>query len=1112
MPKHSSLQKILVIGSGPIVIGQAAEFDYAGTQACLALKEEGVEVVLVNSNPATIMTDQTIADRVYIEPLIAETIEEIIIKEKPDGMIGTLGGQTGLNLTVELHEKGILQKHGVKLLGTSVESIQKGEDREKFRNLMLEIGEPIPESSIVETMEAGKYFVEEVGYPVIIRPAYTLGGAGGGFAYDDEQFAAILKQGLSLSPIHQVLVEKSIKGWKEVEYEVMRDENDTCTIVCNMENMDPVGVHTGDSIVVAPSQTLSDVQYQMLRNASLKVIRALGVVGGCNIQFALEPDSNRYYIIEVNPRVSRSSALASKATGYPIARIATKCAVGYHLDEIVNPITGNTFASFEPAIDYIVVKLPRFPFDKFSEGDRSLGTQMKATGEVMAMDRSFEGALNKALRSLETNNHSLRDKKMPSLSTDGLEELLTKPTDLRLYAIAEAFARGYSVKEVNRLTEMDDWFLTKVKKIVDVEAELQSCSWEQVPEQILRRAKLMNIGDRRLAEIFAVAEEKIRGLWSAIGIKRGYKLVDTCAGEFDAVTPYFYSTWQGADEVETPPRQAGRKKILVIGSGPIRIGQGIEFDYCSVQAALAVKKLGHEAIVINNNPETVSTDYSIADRLYFEPLALEDVLAVIEKEQVDGVLIQFGGQTAINLANELKEAGVPLLGTMPEAIDKLEDRRQFYELLNDLDIPHISGETVGQPEQLLETAAQLGYPVLIRPSYVIGGQSMFICHNAKELQQYFHRIMEEGNERCLPLLVDQYLPGLECEVDVISDGETVVIPGIFEHLEKAGVHSGDSTTMFPPVSMDEKTKQQIIRYAEKIAKAVPIVGMMNIQYVVHEGIIYVIEVNPRSSRTVPIMSKVTGVPMIEWATSVQLGEPLSKLSGGATGLLPEPAFHTVKAPVFSAGKLKGVDHVLGPEMKSTGEVLGLGATLDEAFGKTLAVLPNGKPENVIDDGESKQQKSVFCSIADRAKAESLSLIQAVTDCGYLIVATAGTAQFLQQHGFSVAAAPKQRDALQQYWKQQQPSIVLNIPSRGRDKEKTGFLIRELAVRYQVPYFTSLETLSPYIHWLKNQEKKGEPRTIEEYYRRDGGRTNEKAENNQKKEVEEACRCHQLSRI
>ncbi|UCZ53170.1 carbamoyl phosphate synthase large subunit [Bacillus shivajii] len=1066
MPKHNNLNKILVIGSGPIVIGQAAEFDYAGTQACLALKEEGIEVVLVNNNPATIMTDEMVADNVYIEPLTVESIEGIIKKEKPDGLIGTLGGQTGLNLTVELDKQGILEKYGVKLLGTSVSSIIKGEDREQFRHLMLQIGEPIPESAIIENYEAGVEFVQQIGYPVIIRPAYTLGGSGGGFAYNDDELEMILKQGLTQSPIHQVLVEKSIKGWKEIEYEVMRDENDTCTIVCNMENMDPVGVHTGDSIVVAPSQTLSDVQYQMLRDSSLKVIRALNVVGGCNIQFALNPASNEYYIIEVNPRVSRSSALASKATGYPIARIASKCAIGYHLDEILNPITGNTFASFEPALDYLVVKLPRFPFDKFSEGDRTLGTQMKATGEVMAIDRTFVGAFNKALRSLELNVYSLNFTKVSSMSTAELQVLLYKPTDLRIFAIAEAMKRGFSIEQIHEDTDIDHWFLFHIKSILDYENRLVSSSWEDVSKEVLLKAKQMNISDQRIAELYEISEKQVREKWQSLNMKPGYKLVDTCAAEFEAMTPYYYSTWQGKDEVEV---KREREKVVVIGSGPIRIGQGVEFDYCSVHAALAVKKKGYEAIVINNNPETVSTDYTVADRLYFEPLAIEDILAVIDKEKPAGVLIQFGGQTAINLANALEEEGVPIFGTTPNVIDQLEDREQFYELLNDVNIPHIAGSTANNPSDLLNKADELGYPVVIRPSYVIGGQSMYICNDKKELTQYAERIAANGHKRTWPILVDQYIPGLECEIDVISDGNKVVIPGIFEHVEKAGVHSGDSMTLFPPVSLEEETKQTIINYTKKIAQTLPIIGIMNIQFVIHEDVVYVLEVNPRASRTVPIMSKVTGVAMIEWATYVQLGESLEKLSR-STGLLPEPNYYSLKAPIFSATKLKGVDHVVGPEMKSTGEILGIGFTPKDAFAK------------VFEGGETSKNKVAFCSIADRLKIESLPLIKKLEMNGYEIIATEGTAQFLKKNGIDVKGVKKEKGAITEFFKNNKIAFVLNVANAGRDQKKIGFYIRELAVMYHISCFTSIETANAMIDSSMHTKNSTSPkqRSLREY--------------------------------
>ncbi|MBO0961921.1 carbamoyl-phosphate synthase (glutamine-hydrolyzing) large subunit [Neobacillus sp. MM2021_6] len=1065
MPLNKKLKKVLVIGSGPIVIGQAAEFDYAGTQACIALKEEGIEVVLINNNPATIMTDEAIADKVYIEPLNVETIEKIIQKEKPDGVIGTLGGQTGLNLTVQLYEQGILEKYNVKLLGTSVESIKNGEDRERFRNLMLEIGEPIPESAIIHSFAEGEAFVKEIGFPVIIRPAYTLGGEGGGFAYNDEELEIVLKKGLAASPIQQVLVEKSIKGWKEIEYEVMRDANDTCIIVCNMENMDPVGVHTGDSIVVAPSQTLTDVQYQMLRDVSIKVIRELKIIGGCNIQFALHPESNQYYIIEVNPRVSRSSALASKATGYPIARMAAKCAVGYHLDEIVNPITGNTFASFEPAIDYIVVKLPRFPFDKFPEADRTLGTQMKATGEVMAIDRTFEGALNKAIRSMEMNVYGLCRDTNHSLSEEVLFELLEIANDQRLFVIAEAFRRGISLEKVHQLTEIDPWFLHKISSIVALETELASYEWSNVPTALLKEAKRNNVADKLLSQIFNIPEKQVRKQWKEFDWKPGYKMVDTCSAEFDAVTPYYYSTWHGVDEVEP----TNKKKILVIGSGPIRIGQGIEFDYCSVHAAMAIKKKGYEAVVINNNPETVSTDYSIADSLYFEPLAAEDVLHVIEKEQVEGVLIQFGGQTAINLAHALEEEGVKILGTTVENINLLEDRKEFYQLLEDLSIPHIEGKTVSHPEELVEAAAKLGYPVLVRPSYVIGGQAMFTIFSEEELGQYISQLKNNSYDAMWPLLVDKFLPGLECEIDVICDGDQIVVPGIFEHIEKAGVHSGDSISVFPPISMSEVVKETIIQYAEKIAISAPVIGMMNIQYVVYENQVFVLEVNPRSSRTVPIISKVTGIPMIDWAVSAQLGEKLSDLSE-VQGLLPEPGYYSVKAPIFSSSKLKGVDHVLGPEMKSTGEALGMGVTFQAALEKALPAL-----------GGKAEEKYLFCSISDREKTASLPIIRDLINQDYQIAATEGTALFLRNNGISVEQVATDDQDVSELFRKQPIKAVINIPNQGRQKQKFGFQIREHAVRYKIPVFTHLDTIAA-TSGLQNQSKsENEVLTVCEYY-------------------------------
>lgn len=1068
MPLRPEIKKVLVIGSGPIVIGQAAEFDYAGTQSCLALKEENIEVVLINNNPATIMTDETIADRIYIEPLTVETIEAIIKKEKPEGVIGTLGGQTGLNLAVELDEKGILQKYNVELLGTSIESIQGGEDREKFRQLMIDNNEPILDSKIIHAFEEGLQFVQKIGYPIIIRPAYTLGGSGGGFAANEQELEMVLKQGLTLSPIHQVLIEKSIKGWKEIEYEVMRDANDTCLIVCNMENIDPVGVHTGDSMVVAPSQTLTDVQYQMLRNASLKIIRALKIVGGCNIQFALDPYSEQYVIIEVNPRVSRSSALASKATGYPIARIATKCAVGYHLDEIVNPITGTTFASFEPALDYVVVKLPRFAFDKFTEADRTLGTQMKATGEVMAIDRTLEGALNKGLRSLECGFFSLCLPAFQKANKEILVDHMENTTDLRLFAIAEMFRRGMTIQEANGYTAIDPWFLQKIKGIVDLEEQLLTYEWRNVPRALLEMAKQLNISDQWLTQIYHIEEKEVREKWKEMGVKPGYKLVDTCAAEFEAQTPYYYSTWTGGNEAEVSHNQ----KILVIGSGPIRIGQGIEFDYCSVQAALAVKNLGYEAIVINNNPETVSTDYSIADRLYFEPLTLEDILNVAEKEKVAGALIQFGGQTAINLAKGLEKEGITILGTSTEAIDQLEDRQHFYNELQKLNIPHIQGETASDADELRNVANHLGFPILVRPSYVIGGQSMFIFHNLVELERYIN-LDEAVNEKPWPLLVDRYMSGVECEIDVISDGEQIVIPGIFEHIEKAGVHSGDSTAVFPSFSLSEAVKAMIVDYTRRICTALQINGLMNVQFVITEETVYVLEVNPRSSRTVPIISKITGVPMVEMAVSVQLGKSLERQEY-EYGLLSEPAFYSVKAPVFSATKLKNVDFVLGPEMKSTGELLGIGSSVEAALEK--AMFAGGA--NALQF--TKEKPVIFCSMSDREKTESIEVIKTLEKSGFQISATPQTATFYQNNGIAVPYVMKDLRTIKELLSGGQVAAVLNSPTQGRNQDSFGFRLRELAVRYQIPLFTCLDTVNAALKLPKNVEGKHAVSTLTEY--------------------------------
>ncbi|RDW18136.1 carbamoyl-phosphate synthase large subunit [Oceanobacillus arenosus] len=1070
MGKHKNLNKVLVIGSGPIVIGQAAEFDYAGTQACLALKEEGIEVVLVNNNPATIMTDTNVADHVYMEPLNTQTLEKIIAKERPDGMIGSLGGQTGLNLTIKLDEKGILDKYNVKLLGTSVTAIQNGEDREKFRQLMIAIEEPIAESKVVESIENGLEFTAEIGYPVILRPAYTLGGEGGGFAYNEAELINLLDNAINLSPIHQVLVEKSIKGWKEIEFEVIRDASDTCVIVCDMENVDPVGVHTGDSIVVAPSQSLTDSQYQLLRAASIKVIRTLEIVGGCNIQFALNPETNDYCIIEVNPRVSRSSALASKATGYPIARITTKCAIGYHLDDMINPISGETYATFEPKLDYVVVKLPRFPFDKFTEADRTLGTQMKATGEVMAMELSFAGALNKAIRSLEMNVTSLSWPGMNELTSAAIVELLKNPNDLRLFAIGEAFRRHMNIEEIRRHTEIDAWFLEKIAGIIACEQSLQKLDWPDVTKEKLLEAKSLNISDVRIAELVGTTAGNLRSYYKKIKMKPAYKKVKSGVSGTNTIHSYYYSTWQQEEsEVEV---ESARPKILVLGSGPIRIGQGIEFDYCSVHAAQTVKKLGYDAVIINNNPETVSTDYYVADDLYFEPLAIEDVLTVIEKEDIAGVLIQFGGQTAINLANDLRTEGVHIYGTTPEQIDQMEDREQFYGVLEQLEIPHINGRIVHTAEELSTSIKELGFPVLIRPSYVIGGQSMFICNKEEELRGYVERIQKDTFNRCWPLLIDSYLPGLECEMDVISDGSNIVIPGIMEHIEKAGVHSGDSISVFPPITITEQMKDQMVEMASKISKTVPIIGIMNIQFVIHQDIIYVLEVNPRSSRTVPLMSKVTGIPIIEWAVRAQLGTSIGEITE-ERNLLPEPNYMTIKAPIFSASKLKGVDHVLGPEMKSTGEIIGLGWTKNQALKKVASYIGNIEEKGM----ESIQ---LFVSISDRMKQASLDLIHEFVKLGSNITATEGTAKFLAENGIHTSKMMKNKKDLLQHWHDKAPDIVLNIPNQGREKEKIGFYIRELSVRYQTPYFTSLETLQAMLDCQRNQNVVAIPLSIQNY--------------------------------
>lgn len=1060
MPKLSHIHKVLVIGSGPIVIGQAAEFDYAGAQACLSLKEAGVQVVLVNNNPATIMTDEQVADKVYLEPLTVESVTAIIAKERPDGLLPTLGGQTGLNLAVSLSEAGVLEKYSVELLGTPLAAIQNGEDRELFKQLMQQIGEPVPESDTVESVDAAIAFANSIGYPVIVRPAYTLGGAGGGIAEDEATLRKVAAGGIAASPIGQVLIERSVKGWKEIEYEVMRDANDTCIIVCNMENLDPVGIHTGDSIVVAPSQTLTDRQYQMLRSVSTKVIRSLGVVGGCNIQFALDPKSDRYVLIEVNPRVSRSSALASKATGYPIARIAAKLALGFGLDEVLNPITGYTYASFEPALDYIVVKIPRFPFDKFPLADRKLGTQMKATGEVMSIARNLEAGLLKAVRSLEQGCTHLSRPEMTTWSKEELSRSLQEATDIRLFVFAEAIRKGFTEQELHSLTGVDPFFLRSLRKIIDLEIELACCEGTELPEQLLLEAKRRGFADETIASLAGRTSVEIKGMRDQAGIAPTYKIVDTCAAEFDAQTPYYYSDWQGVDEVAT---LEGRK-VMVLGSGPIRIGQGIEFDYCSVHAAKSLQKNGIAAVVVNNNPETVSTDYETADHLYFEPLHVEDVLHIAEREQVEGVMVQFGGQTAINLAAKLEKAGLKVMGTSLSAIERAEDRELFYEMLRKLDIPHIPGKGVSSLEDATAIAEEIGFPVLMRPSYVIGGQGMVVVHDLTELAATINGWLNHPDSKTFfPLLVDKYVPGSEAEVDAVCDGESVIIPGIFQHVEKAGIHSGDSVALFPAPGLSDEIKQKIASYTEAIAKEMGAVGLINIQFVIDGSTVYVLEVNPRASRTVPITSKVTGIPMVQLAVQAQLGEKLANM-GYSTGLLPDIPFAVVKAPVFSTVKLNGVDPVLGPEMKSTGEVLGLGRSFAEAAGKAFAFKDNFY-------GDWKAGHLVIASLKDSDKQADISktLAQLQSEGGVL-AATAGTAAWLQETGVTVSHVIENEAKLNELLQKDKAAFALITATIGNRHGRTGFALRGRLVQHGVPLFSAVETFDLYVKSIL--EKRG----------------------------------------
>ncbi|MFE4711230.1 carbamoyl-phosphate synthase large subunit [Paenibacillus sp. NPDC056722] len=1058
MPKNDKLKKILVIGSGPIVIGQAAEFDYAGTQACQALKEEGVEVVLINSNPATIMTDTNMADKVYIEPITLEFVTGIIRQERPDGLLPTLGGQTGLNMAVELARAGVLEQENVKLLGTQLHSIEKAEDRDLFRELMRELDQPVPESTIITTLEEALSFADEIGYPLIVRPAYTLGGTGGGICDNEEELRETVKAGIRYSPIGQCLVEKSIAGMKEVEYEVMRDANDNCIVVCNMENFDPVGVHTGDSIVVAPSQTLSDREYQMLRSASLKIIRALNIEGGCNVQFALDPQSYQYYVIEVNPRVSRSSALASKATGYPIAKMAAKIALGYTLDEIVNPVTGQTYACFEPTLDYIVSKIPRWPFDKFTSANRKLGTQMKATGEVMAIGRTFEESIHKAVRSLEIGVHRFRLPGAEKLEEQVLRDRLAKADDERLFLIAEAFRRGYGLQEVQDITNVDWWFLSKIEGLVNFESVIRG--EESLTAETLYEAKRFGFTDRAIAEIRAegdpngkqTKESEVRALRLSQGLKPVFKMVDTCAAEFEASTPYYYSTYETENEV-TP---SDKQKVIVLGSGPIRIGQGIEFDYSTVHAVWAIQKAGYEAVIINNNPETVSTDFNTSDRLYFEPLFFEDVMNVVEQENPIGVIVQFGGQTAINLAAPLSAAGVNILGTSLESIDEAENRKKFEALLSRLDIAQPKGKTVTTVDQAVETAQSLGYPVLVRPSYVLGGRAMEIVYNDTELLSYMVEAVKVNPEH--PVLIDRYMLGKEVEVDAICDGETVVIPGIMEHVERAGVHSGDSIAVYPPQYLDEGLKQKISEITIKIAKELKTIGLVNIQFVIYKNEVYVIEVNPRSSRTVPFLSKVTGIPMAHLATKVILGGKL-KEDGYQEGLWPESDYVSVKVPVFSFAKLRRVEPTLGPEMKSTGEVMGR----DKLYAKALYKGLIGAGMKIPATG------AIIVTVADKDKAEAVELMKGFHAMGYKIIATGGTAIALEDAGLNVMNVNKLGEGepnIVDLIRSGQANFVFNTLTKGKTPERDGFRIRREAVENGVVCMTSLDTVAALLRMLQ----------------------------------------------
>lgn len=1055
MPKNPHVKKVVVIGSGPIVIGQAAEFDYAGTQACRSLKEEGICVVLINSNPATIMTDKDIADKVYIEPLTPEVVKAVIKKEKPDSVLPTLGGQAALNIAMELEESGFLKEHNVRLLGTSSKTIKKAEDRLEFKKTMEKIHEPCAPSEVVTNIKDGLAFVKKIGYPIVLRPAYTLGGSGGGIAHNEEEFVEILMNGLRLSRVGQVLVERCIAGWKEIEYEVMRDANGTCITVCNMENLDPVGVHTGDSIVVAPSQTLADKEYQMLRSAALNIITELGIQGGCNVQFALHPTTFEYCVIEVNPRVSRSSALASKATGYPIAKVAAKIALGYNLDEIKNAITGKTYASFEPALDYVVVKMPRLPFDKFIKASRKLTTQMKATGEVMSICTNFEGALMKALRSLEQHVDSLIYENYSDLPTEEIHEMLHRVDDRRIFVIAEALRRGIPAEEIHDITKVDIWFIDKINNIVQEEKLLREAP--EITKEMMKEAKRMEFPDKVIAQITGKKEKEIKELRYGYGIHASYKIVDTCAAEFEAETPYYYSCFDGESEVEV---DENKKKVMVLGSGPIRIGQGIEFDYCSVHSTWTLKNKGYETIIVNNNPETVSTDFDIADRLYFEPLTAEDVESIVNIEKPDGAVVQFGGQTAIKLTEALLEMGVPILGTSAENVDAAEDRELFDEILEKCCIPRAAGKTVFTVNEALEAANELGYPVLVRPSYVLGGQGMQIAISDKDIIEFMEIINRHEQEH--PVLVDKYLMGKEIEVDAVCDGEDILIPGIMEHIERAGIHSGDSISVYPAQTITPKIKRVLEDYTKKLANSLHVIGLINIQFIVYQDEVYVIEVNPRSSRTVPYISKVTGIPIVDLATRVITGEKIKDM-GYTPGLQPESEYFAIKMPVFSFEKIRGAEISLGPEMKSTGECLGISKNYNEALFK--AFLGNGV--------NLPKYKKMILTVKDSDKLDAVEIGQRFTALGYEIYSTRSTCRVLNENGVPAKPINKVEEPspnLLDLILSHEIDLVIDTPSQGVEHSKDGFVIRRNAIETGVTVLTSLDTAHALLTSLESSDR------------------------------------------